>query len=208
MKTRNINIANFFALSGLISLTGFSQAKTAVVTPQPSSPSKATPSLQQMALQAFGNGDTQAATQYAFQMLKENTNRKAWYYGNTIHGANQILGLAALRERRTADARRYLIAAGKTPGSPQLDSFGPPMALAQALLEKGEKDTVIQYLDLVSKFWASSSPQQLKRIEKRKPGFAKVVVRMDKEKQQKINSWKTQIRAGKKPKLNDSGSIF
>jgi hypothetical protein len=51
----------------------------------------------------------------------------------------------------TAKAR--LLDAGKTPGSPQLDSFGPNMELAHELLQKGEKDVVLQYFDLCAKFW-------------------------------------------------------
>ena len=43
--------------------------------------------------------------------------------------------------------------AGKTPGSPQLNSFGPNMMLAEALLEAGRKETVIEYLKLCGKFW-------------------------------------------------------
>ena len=47
----------------------------------------------------------------------------------------------------------YLIEAGRTPGSPQLNSFGPNMLLAKELLEKGETATVLEYLDLCTKFW-------------------------------------------------------
>jgi hypothetical protein len=46
-----------------------------------------------------------------------------------------------------------LIAAGKTPGSPQLNSFGPNMALAKDLLEKSETEIVFEYFELCSKFW-------------------------------------------------------
>ena len=43
--------------------------------------------------------------------------------------------------------------AGQTPGSPQLNSFGPNMSLAKELAEKGETDAVIQYFDQCRKFW-------------------------------------------------------
>jgi hypothetical protein len=46
-----------------------------------------------------------------------------------------------------------LIAAGKSPGSPVMDSFGPNMTLAKDLLEKGERDTVLEYFMLCHKFW-------------------------------------------------------
>ena len=45
------------------------------------------------------------------------------------------------------------MAAGATPGSPQLNSFGPNMTLAKELLEKGQSEVVLQYLALCKKFW-------------------------------------------------------
>ena len=76
-------------------------------------------------------------------------------YGNRIHHGNLVLGRIALREDNINEARNRLIAAGKTPGSPTLDSFGPNMALAKELLEKGERAIVLEYFRLCSKFWAS-----------------------------------------------------
>ena len=80
-------------------------------------------------------------------------NRNDWNYGNAIHRANIALGRLALREGNIEQAKRYLIEAGKTPGSPQLNSFGPSMLLAQELLEKGESAIVVEYIDLCSQFW-------------------------------------------------------
>ena len=45
-----------------------------------------------------------------------------------------------------------LIAAGRTPGSPQLNSFGPDMTLASELLELGESEVVLGYFSLCSEF--------------------------------------------------------
>ena len=45
-------------------------------------------------------------------------------------------------------ANAYLLAVGRTPGSPQLNSFGPNMALAAELLQKEVRDTVLQYFEL------------------------------------------------------------
>ncbi len=155
----------------------------------------------QKAKDALQANDTKGAEKYASQMLRENTNRKAWYYGNVVHEGNQILGLAALQEGHVADAKMYLLAAGKTPGSPQIDSFGPNMMLAQQLLDRGEKATVIQYLDLVAKFWAYTSPQDLKKYEKKKPGSSALFKSLNNGHRKQIADWKKQIRAGKKPKL-------
>jgi hypothetical protein len=64
-----------------------------------------------------------------------------------------ILGRLALRSGDLKEAGEYLIEAGKTTGSPQLNSFGPNMTLAKELLEKGERDVVIEYFQLCAKFW-------------------------------------------------------
>jgi hypothetical protein len=34
-----------------------------------------------------------------------------------------------------------------------MDTFGPNMTLAKALLEKGRKETVLRYFELCRKFW-------------------------------------------------------
>ena len=54
-------------------------------------------------------------------------------------------------------AEEELLAAGRTPGSPQLNSFGPNMYLARALLKAGKRDGVIEYLELCKAFWHVSS---------------------------------------------------
>jgi hypothetical protein len=64
-----------------------------------------------------------------------------------------VLGLVALRQGSVANAKQYLLESGKTTGSPQLDSFGPDFTLAKELLQKGERETVLEYLSLCRKFW-------------------------------------------------------
>jgi hypothetical protein len=49
--------------------------------------------------------------------------RSDWNYGNAVHKANLALGRVALRDGDIEQAKHYLIEAGKTPGSPQLNSF-------------------------------------------------------------------------------------
>jgi hypothetical protein len=55
-----------------------------------------------------------------------------------------VLGLLALRNDDVATARSQLLEAGKTPGSPQLNSFGLNMMPASELLKRGERDAVIE----------------------------------------------------------------
>ena len=99
-------------------------------------------------------GSPERATALANEVL-ETANHRAgdWNTGNAIHKGNLALGLVALHAGNVAEAKSRLLAAGKTPGSPQLDSFGPNMTLAKELLQKGEKDAVLQYFELCRKFW-------------------------------------------------------
>ena len=76
-----------------------------------------------------------------------------WNYGNAIQNFNVVFGRLALKAGDVAEAKKRLTAAGKSPGSPQMDSFGPNMSLAKALLEKGEKAVVLEYFTLCKKFW-------------------------------------------------------
>ena len=64
-----------------------------------------------------------------------------------------VFGRIALKNGKKDEAKQRLLEAGKSPGSPQMNSFGPNMSLARDLLEKGERETVLQYFDLCRKFW-------------------------------------------------------
>lgn len=109
--------------------------------------------LPDLAKAAYAADQLTKARKYAEITLQVSTSD--WDYGNRIHHGNLVLGRIALREDNIDEAKTRLIAAGKTPGSPQLDSFGPKMALAKELLERGERAIVLEYFRLCSKFWAS-----------------------------------------------------
>lgn len=104
---------------------------------------------------AMEMGELELSKQIAEEMLVNNNDRNSWNYGNVIHKANTLLGRIALSDDNLENAKIYLIRSGNTPGSPQLNSFGPSFILARALLEKGEKDVVLEYLNLVAVFWAN-----------------------------------------------------
>jgi hypothetical protein len=74
-------------------------------------------------------------------------------YGNTLHWAHIVLGSVALLDGQIADASAMLIRAGRIPGSPQLDSFGPDLVLAQRLLDHGDRHAVETYLTDCQRFW-------------------------------------------------------
>ncbi len=75
-------------------------------------------------------------------------------YGPAVHDGNMILGRLALRQGNIQEAKAYLIKAGHTLGGGTLTSFGPNMSLAKELLERGERESVIEYLELCKTFWS------------------------------------------------------
>ncbi|CAN5524050.1 hypothetical protein BH18VER1_BH18VER1_08710 [soil metagenome] len=110
--------------------------------------------LNEVAKESFAAGNAEDARTYAEELLKLMPSfRPNWNYGNALHDANMVLGRIAARDNRIDDAKRYLLESGKTPGSPQLDSFGPNMSLAKDLLEKGERDSVLEYFGMCRRFW-------------------------------------------------------
>lgn len=102
--------------------------------------------------------------------------------GNIHYQMHSLLGRIALREGDVAAAKRHLAESGKTSGSPQLNSFGPDFVLARELLQKGERDPVLEHLDRVAVFWANPESPQLAQ-----------------EHQKKIDQWKQVIREGQIP---------
>lgn len=76
-----------------------------------------------------------------------------WNYGNAVQDINIVLGRLAVSEGDLDKAKEHLLKAGDSPGSPQMNSFGPNMSLAKDLLEKGEKQVVLEYFKKCGKFW-------------------------------------------------------
>lgn len=106
------------------------------------------------AMETFGNGDYDKAKDYAVELEELTPKYKGnWNYGNAIQYSNIVLGRLALNDGSVEDAKNHLIEAGKSPGSPQMDTFGPNMSLAKDLLEHGENDVVIEYFSLCKVFW-------------------------------------------------------
>ena len=109
--------------------------------------------LAYLAKTAFVAGETEKARSYANDMLSNDSG--GWNLGNRVHHGNLTLGRLALAEGNLEEANDRILKAGRTPGSPQLNSFGPNMALAKDLLEHGETEVVLQYFELCSRFWNS-----------------------------------------------------
>ena len=102
----------------------------------------------------FEKGHLDEAKKYAEEqntLLPQFKNN--WNYGNAVQDINLVLGRIAVQQDRIVDAKRYLLLAGHTPGSPQLDTFGPNVSLASDLIKKGEREIVLEYFELCRKFW-------------------------------------------------------
>lgn len=114
--------------------------------------------MSSLAEAAFEAGRMTTARWYAEELLQlANDHPDDWNFGNAIHEGNIVLGRIALLEGNIEQAVAHLERAGATPGSPTLNSFGPDVELADALLKRGERTAVIGYLIGCARFWKSES---------------------------------------------------
>ena len=112
--------------------------------------------LPRAAAGAFHLGRYELASRLADEVLAmAGSYRTDWNYGNAINAGHTVLGLVALQNGDKVRAVSELHESGTTPGSPQLNSFGPSMSLARALLLAGESQSVIAYLEQCRAFWES-----------------------------------------------------
>lgn len=92
----------------------------------------------------------------AREMLASATNyTSSWAYGNAVHAGHFYLGVLAFARGDLDEAGRELLLSGETKGSPNLDSYGPRLELARALLSKGKIAVVVDYLTACGRFWKS-----------------------------------------------------
>ncbi|MDZ4837172.1 MAG: hypothetical protein SGJ27_25585 [Candidatus Melainabacteria bacterium] len=105
---------------------------------------------------AINCGELEKAKLYADRLLdlidQHLANRN---YSNSVYEAHTALGRIALREGNVELAKEHLLKSVAIPGSPQLNSFGPDMALAQELLNAGEKEIIFEFFFRVGIFWKS-----------------------------------------------------
>lgn len=121
-------------------------------------------------------GDYAKAKRYADELLRLSVElySKEKPDDDGTHKGNTVLGRLALREGSVEEAKSYLLKSAMVEGSPVLGSFGPNMTLARELLEKDEREVVLEYFDLCAKFWELHRDDTLKK-------------------------WKSQVEAGKTP---------
>lgn len=85
-------------------------------------------------------------------------------YKSWLHESHQTIGRLALKNGNQRLALEQLQRSLQVPRTPQLQTVGPRIMLANELLEKGEKKRVLEYLDAVEKVWnIPSAMDQLKK---------------------------------------------
>lgn len=110
--------------------------------------------LRAVAERALARGDYDAAVSLARELLALSERyRSDWFYGNAFYYGHLALGEVAFLRGDTDTACRALLTAASTPGSPQLNSFGPNMRLAKLLLEAGHDSVVVEFLEKCRSFW-------------------------------------------------------
>ncbi len=120
---------------------------------------------------SFEIGKVEEARSYANELLNLAPRfPRDWNYGNAIHDGHMVLGRVALSEGAVETAEKELLLAGATPGSPQLDSFGPNMSLAKDMLEQNHRDAVVEYFGLCAKFWKLERGKLRRWTERAKAG--------------------------------------
>ncbi len=115
-----------------------------------------TPLLARMAKTAYAAGDLAKAERYAMEALEAAKHGVFPWTGDAIHQGSIVLGRLALRRGDMESARKYLLDAGKTPGSATLAVSGPNMTLARELLDRDEFTTVARYLEECAAFWTQN----------------------------------------------------
>jgi ATP/maltotriose-dependent transcriptional regulator MalT len=119
-------------------------------------PQNRAPQLPHLAQLAFQAGEMEKAEQYARETLQNTTPQAV--IGDSIHVGNIVLGLVVLKRGDVAAARAYLLASTKTKGNSSLNRWGPNLALAKELLDKGENEVVLEYLQS-SKSFVTGNPK-------------------------------------------------
>src|SRR6266850_1280460 len=100
----------------------------------------------EMADAAFKIGDFPAADELAKIYLKS-SDRTA------VQRANTILGRVALRDGDVVRAKQYLLDSAGPQTARDIALAGPTLVLAKELIERGERDAVLQYLENCLQLW-------------------------------------------------------
>jgi hypothetical protein len=119
--------------------------------------------LPDLAMSAVEAGDLETARAYAQELLSKAPHPD--FRGNPTHVGNIVLGRIALRQGNVEAAKEYLINSAMTPGAPVFKYFTPCFSLAKELLDVGERECVLRYFRLCSRFWGRKTGPLAQWIE-------------------------------------------
>jgi hypothetical protein len=114
---------------------------------------------------------------YADKLLREHGTAGDPGSPEAIYTGNLVLAQAAADSGDLAAAGRYLLQAATTSGTPRIRENGPDTTVARVLLQKGERDSVVEYLQRFRDLWPQGAPL--------------------------LNRWENTIRAGRQPNFNN-----
>ena len=126
-----------------------------------------------------GSWKTRFDTNYAQLLLREHGQAADPEYGNAIYTANLIFSQAALDRNDLASAKQYLLEAAASPRSQTVEQIGLDTSVVQILLQRGERDTVLEYFKRGRHLWPLGGGQ--------------------------ITRWENFVRAGRTPNFNNKG---
>jgi hypothetical protein len=126
-----------------------------------------------------GSWKRQFDTNYAQILLREHGQAGDPQYGNAIYTANLIFSHAALEKNDIAGAKSYLFEAVSVPRSQTVEQIGLDTSVVQVLLQRGERDAVLEYFKRGRHLWPLGGGQ--------------------------ITRWENILRTGRTPNFNNKG---
>jgi thiol-disulfide isomerase/thioredoxin len=104
----------------------------------------------------FEARDDAAAERAAHQLLDlAAANPRLGNHDDLVHAGHMVLGRVELDRGQKELAKEQLLESARVKGSPELRNAGPKMLLAQDLLDAGDREAVLQYLELSRAFWTN-----------------------------------------------------
>lgn len=120
--------------------------------------------------------EAKSQAQYLLQLHQADPKDATFIFG--LHNSHIVIGRLALRDGDLKTAKDELVKSLQVPLTPPLQTIGPRMSLAADLLEKKQKQAVLDYLTEVEKVWTQNPSAK-----------------------QSISKWRLDIKAGKTPQF-------
>ena len=100
------------------------------------------------------SGDVEIAREFAAGLVELSAKVFGGEQGYALHKAHTHLGRIALLEGERSAAKVHLQRSVQVTPSATMRTFGPNMALARDLLQAGERQAVLDYLEACGRFWS------------------------------------------------------